>query len=167
MDLVDNTPKGYSICGKTCASCNIFVIASSTLKCFATNKVYKIKRHLTCETRNVIYVAFCVKCQKQGVGSTVEWKPRMRNYKSHINKDRKTCRIAKHFIDVHKGWENLRFFLVDCLNNVNGLNSDQIDDLLLEKEKFWIGTLVTQHKGLNSTHDWVRSKRNDREKNIV
>ena len=90
----------------------------------------------------------------------------MRNYKSHIKSNRKTCRIVKHFLDVHKGWENLRFILLDCLNNVDGLTSDQIDDLLLEKEKFWIGSLVTQHKGLNSTHDWVRLKRNEREKNI-
>ena len=88
----------------------------------------------------------------------------MRNYKSHISKGRKTCRIVNHFIDVHKGFENIRFMLLDCVDNVEGLSTEQIDELLLEKDKFLIGTLVTQHKGLNSTHDWVRTKRNDREK---
>ena len=88
----------------------------------------------------------------------------MRNYKCHINKEKKTCRIVQHFIEVHKGFENLRIILVDCLNNTDGLTVERIDDLLLEKENFWIGTLITQHKGLNSTHDWVRTKRNEREK---
>ena len=37
--------------------------------------------------RNVIYIAFCLNCLKQRVGSTVVgWKPRLRNYKSHIKK---------------------------------------------------------------------------------
>ena len=165
-DLSTDTSGGYTKCNKVCESCGYFVIPSQNIKCFATSKSYKIKRDLNCETPNVIYVGFCIVCERQGVGSTVDWKPRMRNYKSHINKGRKTCRIVKHFLDVHKGFENLRFILVDCLNNTDGLSAEQIDDLLLEKEKFWIGTLVTQHKGLNSSHDWVRSKRNDREKNI-
>ena len=39
-----------------------------------------------------------------------------------------------------------------------------IEDLLLQKEKFWIGSLITQHKGLNSTHDWNRNKRIEKPK---
>ena len=67
---------------------------------------------------------------------------------------------------MHKGSQNLRFILLDCVDNVDGLSTEKIDELLLEKERFWIGTLVTQHKGLNSIHDWVRTKRNEREKDI-
>ena len=58
----------------------------------------------------------------------------------------------------------MRFILVDVLENVENLSIERIDELLLEKEKFWIGTLITQHKGLNGTHDWNRSKRTEREK---
>ena len=43
------------------------------------------------------------------------------------------------------------------VNNTSGLTRNQIEDLLLEKEKFWTDTL-TQHQGLNSTHDWMHSK---------
>ena len=50
------------------------------------------------------------------------------------------------------------------VNNTSGLKRNQIKDLLLEKEKFWTGTLVTQNQGLNSTHDWNHSKRTEREK---
>ena len=59
---------------------------------------------------------------------------------------------------------NFKFILVDALNNCENLSLEQIDDLLLQKEKFWIGTLITQHKGLNSSHDWNRKKRSEREK---
>ena len=50
------------------------------------------------------------------------------------------------------------------VNDTPGLTRNQIKDLLLEKEKFWIGTIVTQHYGLNSTHHWNHSKRTEREK---
>ena len=50
------------------------------------------------------------------------------------------------------------------LNNTNSLSPNDIDDLLLQKERFWISTLVTIHKGLNSTHDWNRKRQTERSK---
>ena len=72
----------------------------------------------------------------------------------------------RHFIENCNdgGFNNMRFSIVDCLNNMEGLTDDAIDALLLKKEKFWIRTLVTQHHGLNSTHGLNRKKRCDREK---
>ena len=55
----------------------------------------------------------------------------------------------------------LAFVIIDVVNNTSGLTHNKIEDLLLEKENFWIAALVTQHQGLNSTHDWDRSKRTD------
>ena len=164
--LTVNSSGGCVKCGQKCDSCDYFVIPTDKFVCFATSKTYNIRRLLNCSSKYLIYLAFCLVCKEQGVGSTFDWKPRMRNYKSHISKGRKTCHIVKHFIDVHKGFENLRFILIDCVDNVDGLPTEKIDELLLDKEKFWIGTLLTQHKGLNSTHDWVREKRNDREKDF-
>ena len=40
----------------------------------------------SCFSKNIIYIQFCLSCLKQGVTSTVDWKPRLRNYKSHIMK---------------------------------------------------------------------------------
>ena len=90
----------------------------------------------------------------------------MANYKSHIKNKIPTCKIVKHFIDdcpidpLH----NIRFVIVDVVNNSENLSQVDLDALLLKKEKFWIGTLVSQHKGLNGTHDWNRSKRNEKTK---
>ena len=164
-----NGDTGYRKCVKPkCDSCTNFVDETSTITCHATGRIYKINRSSTCSTANVIYVAYCVTCGKQGVGSTVSWKPRLANYKSHIKKKLATCRIVQHFTHNcnDEFFSNLRFIIVDVVNNVELLTLQEIDTLLLAKEKFWIGTLVTQHKGLNGTHHWRRSKRSDREKLI-
>ena len=64
----------------------------------------------------------------------------------------------KHFIDSCTDTVNpskyLRFILID--------SKEEIDDLLLEKENFWIGTLCTIHKGLNDYHDWRQVRRNQK-----
>ena len=56
--------------------------------------------------------------------------------------------------------------LVALLITINLLSdtddpSNEIDDLLLQKERFWISILVTIHKGLNSTHHWNRKRRTE------
>ena len=120
-------------------------------------------------------VANCIKCSEQGVGSTFCWKPRLRNYKAHIKANKKTCRIVRHFIEkcfdddeqlrLNPG-KYMRFHIIDCLDNVDGLSTEEIDELLLEKEKLWIRNLVTIHKGMNSHHDLNRGKRCDRDTNV-
>ena len=86
--------------------------------------------------RNVIYIAFCLNCLKQRVGSTiVGWKPRLRNYKSHIKKKMRFCSIANHFINVFSDTndpsKNISLIIIDQLNNSNSLSPDEIDGLLL------------------------------------
>ena len=139
-------------------SCNNFVDATTYIKCNATGKKYKIRRDTSYNSKNVIYVAYYIKCMKEGVGSTTSCKLRLSNYKSHVKKRKLTCRIVRNFIENwnNNGFKNLRFTIVDCLNNVNDLTDDEIDDLLSKKGKFWIRTLVTQHHGLNSKHDLNR-----------
>ena len=157
----------YSKC-RGCDSCKNFVSGSPSVRSTATGKVFKVRKSMNCNTPNVIYVAECKKCKKQGVGSTINWKPRLRNYKSHIIKRHLTCRIVKHFIEDCPNEENpitnLRFHIIDTVDNTSGYSLEKVDELLLEKEKRWIRNLVTVHKGMNSTHDLNRTKRTEREK---
>ena len=85
----------------------------------------------------MIYLAYCTKYGKQGVGSSENWKPRLSNYKSHIKKKLKSCSIMKHFIDSCTDTINpskfLRFILIDCVTNTENSSKEKIDDLLLEK----------------------------------
>ena len=130
---------------------------------YATGKRFSIRRDSNYNSRNVIYCAFCILCHIQGVGSTIFWKPRLANYKNHINKKIVSCKIVEHFLDTSIHGDDplqyLRFIIVDGLNNVDLLTSKEIDELLLEKEKLWIGMLLTQHKGMNASHDWKRKIR--------
>ena len=106
----------------------------------------------------MIYLTYFTKCGKQGVGSTKNWKLRLSNYKSHIKTKVKSCAIVKHYIDSRSDTVNpskyLRFTLIDCVTNTENGSKEEIDNLLLEKENFWIRALCTIHKGLNNYHDW-------------
>ena len=114
---------------------------------------------------NVIYLCTCKNCRLQGLGSTTKWKPRMANYKSHAEHLVNSCSISKHFNTICKSRPDssafLSFQIIDCLDNIDELTPKDIDDLLLKKEKHWISTLVTMHRGLNSSHDWNRKNRRD------
>ena len=158
----------YVPCKKRCDSCTNFVVAKSSFECFATQRVYKVRQSTSCVSKNVIYIAFCLNCLKQGVGTTVDWKARLQNYKSHIEKKVRSCSIVNHFIDVCSDTDdpsrNIRFTIIDQLHNTNRLSPDGIDDLLLQKERFWISTLATIYEVLNSTHDWNRKRRTERPK---
>ena len=111
-------------------------------------------------------MACCTKYGEQATGSTVSRKPRLSNYKSHIKQSVHSCKIVKHFIekcnDPIVPFKYLRFVILDVLTNTESLSKDDIEDLLLKKEKFWCGTLVTRHKGLNGSHDWSRVKRTEK-----
>ena len=83
---IDDEMHTYVPCKQRCDSCANFVVAKSSFECFATKRIYKVRRSTSCVSKNVIYIAFYLNCLKQGVGSAVDWKPRLRNYKSHIKK---------------------------------------------------------------------------------
>ena len=93
---IDQNPV-CSDCMKRCDSCKSFLDHVSSFECFATKTISKIKRYLTCTTPNMIYLAYCTKCGKQGVRLTENWKPRLSNYKSHVKKKVKSWPIVKHF----------------------------------------------------------------------
>ena len=158
------TAGGTTHCGNKCDACT-FLTHSNSFVCFASARRFFIRKQITCNTPHVIYLCTCKNCGKQGVGSTNEWKPRLANYKSHAKHHITSCSINKHFNTICRSPDNtsayLSFQLIDILDNISELSSEEIDDLLLQKEKHWISTLVTMHRGMNSTHDWNRKKRRD------
>ena len=119
----------YVPCKQKCGSCANFVVAKTSFECFATKRIYKVRRSTPCVSKNVIYIVFCLNSLKQGVGSSVDWKPRLQNYKSHIKK--KNAITVNHFIDVCSDTDdpsrNIRFIIIDQLNNTNNLSPDAID----------------------------------------
>lgn len=84
---------GNRSCGKKCDSCDNFVDAVTLLKCHA-GKVFQIRKPFACTSKNIIYLCYCTNCNLQGVGSTVNWKARLANYKSHVKKNVNSCSIS-------------------------------------------------------------------------
>ena len=86
INNVDDEMHTYVLCKQRCDSYANFVVAKSSFECVATKRVYKVRRSTSCVSKNVTYIAHCLSILKQGVGSTVDWKPRLRNYKYHKKK---------------------------------------------------------------------------------
>ena len=62
----------------------------------------------------MVYLAECLACGLQGVGSTVNFKARLANYKSHIKRGHRTCSIVNHFLDCYGADHSyLKFMLID------------------------------------------------------
>ena len=60
---IDQVP-GCNDCMKRCDSCKNFVDHISSFECFTTRTIFKIRRHLTCTTSNMIYLGYCTKYGK-------------------------------------------------------------------------------------------------------
>ena len=98
---------GYTTCSyKNYDSCKNFVDETTYIVCSATGRKYKIWIDTSCNSKCALCVAYCIKCMKQGIGSTTSWKPHCSNYKSRINKKKWTCRVVRFFIENlnDNGW---------------------------------------------------------------
>ena len=81
--LTDN-PGCFKCHRKVCDAFQNFLLPYRRIISVATGKNYKIRQHLSCRTDFVIYCAFCKKCNRQCVGSAIDFRRRLSNYKSHI-----------------------------------------------------------------------------------
>ena len=95
---IDN-PGCFKCHRKVCDACQNFLLPYRRIISVATGKSYKIRQHLFCWTDFVIYCTFSKKCNRQCVGSAIDFRRRLPKYKSHIKKQKRTCRLVNHFID--------------------------------------------------------------------
>ena len=107
----------------------------------------KLNRKLTaCSSTNVIYLATCIKCNLQYVGSTTTpFKIRFRNHKSSMKTKKKTCEVAIHFNATPHHLCDFQFICIEKINNENNLERK-----LITREGNWTAQLRTLHPwGLN------------------
>ena len=62
VSITDDDMYTYVPCNKRCDSCT-----KISFECFATKRIYKVRWSTSCVSKNVIYIAFCLSCLKQGV----------------------------------------------------------------------------------------------------
>lgn len=98
-------------------------------------KKYPIHSRLSCDSKNVIYLASCKKCGLQYVGSTsAEFRIRFQNHKSAMPTNKTTCEVAEYFNKVPHALDDFSFQCIDQLQAPN--NSEEIDSLLITKEAY-------------------------------
>ena len=77
-------PSGSYRCGKNCATCPYISDGLTNYTFFSTGETRPIKSNLTCETKNLIYMIQCNRCNLQYIGVT------KRRLKDRFNEHRRT-----------------------------------------------------------------------------
>ena len=115
---VDN-PGCFKCHRKVSDACQNFLLPYRRIISVATGKSYKIRQHLSCRTDSIIYCALCKKCNRQCVSSAIDFRRHLSNYKSHIKKQKRTCRLVNHFIDNSSDHppDCLKFTLIEQVSN--------------------------------------------------
>ena len=95
-------PSGSFRCGKNCATCPYIFHGLTNYKFFSTGEMRSINFHITCETKNLIYMIQCNRCHLQFIGET------KRRLKDRFNEHRRTLdnantkskptTVAEHFL---------------------------------------------------------------------
>lgn len=89
-------------CPKKCVLCKHYLVESSTIASFHTSEIFNMQTTVDCKTENVIYIISDKICKINNVGCTVDsLQERFANHKSHIKKNKMTCEVAKHYINLN------------------------------------------------------------------
>eukprot|EP00079_Xenopus_tropicalis_P034390 XP_017948161.1 PREDICTED: uncharacterized protein LOC108646244 [Xenopus tropicalis] len=145
---------GMYRCGsRQCITCN-FVLKTQSFTSFMTNKTYKINHYINCNTKNVIYLLMCTKCNKQYIGQTSrKLKDRIREHILNITNEHSKTTVAKHFAECsNRSLSCLSVIGIDkVLPNIRG---GDITQALTKKETKWVFYMQTrQPNGLNYEYD--------------
>ena len=106
---------GCSKCGKCKVSCPI-IREGGTFTSTNTQRTYKIRQKLDCNSSFVIYLGTCKRCGGQYVGkSTTPFKVRHSNHKQEIK--RKVGGLGHHYGGNGCGYANLSIQIIDQVEN--------------------------------------------------
>ena len=148
----DNLPHGTHSCGSSrCQICKSHTISEPFIKSNTNSSVFPIKHHITCNSKNVIYVISCSKCGVQYTGqTTTSLRIRFNNHKSSIRRNDPSQTVAVHFNSAdHNGISDVRIQGVEIV----------VASQLNARESAWIWNLGS-HKisgGLNDKETFLQN----------
>ncbi|XP_078583735.1 uncharacterized protein LOC144866254 [Branchiostoma floridae x Branchiostoma japonicum] len=145
--ITKNIPSGSYPCGRKCLTCT-YVKKSKAFHSHQTSIRYTIRAHITCRTRNIIYMIQCKKCGIQYVGETGQTLAnRMNGHRSSIKTDKDTP-ISAHFNQPSHTVADMEVIGLEKL--AYGRTEDLTRQRRLHRESYWIHQLRTLHpEGLN------------------
>ena len=172
----DDPSWGCQPCPKKCTLCNNYLQSTKTFTSPKTCQSFKIRSHIDCNTKNVIYLILDLKCNDIFyIGYTTDsMAVRWRNHKSHIKKGIKSCELASHFIALSNSThkidqttqpiftsqlaEHLAVIIIESVKPRIGLD---VEAFLKEREDFWQGALKSTplFGGINKRNNKTRNKK--------
>jgi len=143
-------PRGSFACG-TCKSCNhelhpepvTHTQQDTSFISSVTGEEHVIRKHLDCQSTNVIYLITCTECQQQYVGETGRsLETRLQEHCADARLGKNTP-VARHFNLPDHGAGNISVMCID--------KPPKTDTMMRKKlEKDWISKLQTTHPhGIN------------------
>ena len=124
-------------CKGKCDLCRNFLKETEIFTSARTNRIYPIRQHLNCKSKNVIFLVTCKKCSVQYIGSTSnEFKVRFRNHKSTMLTKKNTCEVAIHFNKEKHVISDFEFVIVEQICNLS--DNYSVDERLLTRELFGV-----------------------------
>jgi len=135
---------GCFYCTRNCIVCRQHLVCTSNFTSHTTGERFVIRHHLTCESKNIVYLLWCDRCPgTQYVGETcTSLRTRFYQHRSNIRKNTGT-HVTRHFNQSGHGVEDMR-----CV----GLEQVRVKDTVYRRrrESFWIHKLRCVHpEGLN------------------
>ena len=119
-----------------CDLCKNYFVESRNFSSFKTGKSYSIRPNLTCDSKNVIFLVSCKKCQLQYIGSRTQFKVRFSST-SH----------------------SLQDFPFQCIDQFSH-DCTQVDKFLITKEAYCSAQLFTLSPyGLNKRQEFHSKNR--------
>lgn len=129
-------------CSQAHCLCCQAIEPTNSFSSAVTKELFEITDEMNCNTKNVIYLINCIKCQKQYVGQTGRrLKDRLNSHRSNIHNNKQTA-VAIHFNEPLHNYTHLKIIPIEIVNE----SADRIN-----RETFWIQKLKTKYpSGLNN-----------------
>ena len=133
-----------------CMCCNHII--NTTFFTSRTGERYDIRHRTNFRTKNAIYLGLCLKCNEEQYVGKVESQGTNRRVNKHRNDVTRPDAISidRHFNQPgHSFNRDFRIVVIEEITKKN-LTTEQMRNLLLKREDFWIQKLGTLHpRGFN------------------
>lgn len=97
-----NVPKGSFRCGNNCITCHYITDGRTNYTFSATGETRTIPDHIDCNSKNLIYMVHCLRCNKQYIGETKRrLKDRFNEHRRPVDRPTPTSRptaVSEHFL---------------------------------------------------------------------
>ncbi|EDO36531.1 predicted protein [Nematostella vectensis] len=148
-----NQPPGAFRCGKNCLTCPfIRTDGLTSYTFFSTGETRPITSHITCNTKNVIYMIQCNRCNLQYIGETKrKLKERFNDHRRTVDSQSRSIptHAAEHFLKPNHSASDIELIPIEKIRN----NRDSIRKAREAKLIARAGTL--EPGGLNRREETV------------